>query len=182
MAGMRMEPTAAASAAADPEMPAKNMAETMATTAMPPGSQPTRELAKSIMRRLMPPASMITPVNMNKGTASKKKGIAAGVHPLHHHHQREVALRQDGGHGGHADGNGDGRPDGEQEQEAEQQDLSGQGSPPPSNGPLSSRHRKLRECRASMAPLKGMMPWGIHLGKYKAAETCRRMKWANCQP
>ena len=69
MAGMRIAPTAAASAAAEPEIPAKNMADTIVTAANPPGSQPTREFAKSMMLSLMPPASMMTPVNINSGTA-----------------------------------------------------------------------------------------------------------------
>ena len=73
MAGIRMAPTAAASAAADPDIPAKNMAETMVTAAIPPGSQPTRALARSMILRLIPPFSMITPVNMNRGTAMRWK-------------------------------------------------------------------------------------------------------------
>ena len=73
MAGIRMEPTAAASAAAEPEIPAKNMALTTVTAARPPGSQPTRALARSMMRWLMPPASMSTPVYMNRGTARRWK-------------------------------------------------------------------------------------------------------------
>ena len=71
IAGINMAPTAAASAAADPEIPAKNIADTMVTAAKPPGSQPTSELAKSMIRRLIPPASMIVPVNMKSGTAMR---------------------------------------------------------------------------------------------------------------
>ena len=44
--------------------------------AMPPGSQPTRAEAKSMIRRLIPPASMMTPANMNRGTASRLKESA----------------------------------------------------------------------------------------------------------
>ena len=69
IAGIRMAPTAAVSAAAEPDMPAKNIAETTVTAANPPGSHPTKEFAKSMIRRLIPPASMMTPVNINSGTA-----------------------------------------------------------------------------------------------------------------
>ena len=71
IAGMSRAPTAAVSAAAEPEMPAKNMAETTVTAASPPGSQPTKALARSIRRLLMPPFSMISPAYMNSGTAIK---------------------------------------------------------------------------------------------------------------
>ncbi len=71
MAGISTAPTAAVSAAADPEIPAKNMADTMDTAARPPGSHPVRALAKSMSRWEMPPFSMIVPAYMNSGTAMR---------------------------------------------------------------------------------------------------------------
>ena len=106
-----MAPTAAASAAADPDMPAKNMADTMVTAASPPGSQPTRALAKSMIRRLMPPVSMMMPANMKSGTAMRWKESTPPEHPLHHHHQGKGPLDQNADDRRRADGDGDGRVD-----------------------------------------------------------------------
>src|SRR5512146_938861 len=63
------EPTAAESAAADPEMPAKNMLATTDTIANPPVIHPTRALAKLISRREMPPLSIKAPASRKNGTA-----------------------------------------------------------------------------------------------------------------
>src|SRR5512136_1266456 len=69
MAGIMTEPTAAESAAAEPEMPAKNMLATTDTMARPPVTHPTRALAKLMSRREMPPLSMRAPASKKKGTA-----------------------------------------------------------------------------------------------------------------
>ena len=66
---MSTDPTAAVSAAAAPEIPAKNMEDTIDTWARPPVIEPTKLFAKSINRRLMPPASMSSPAKMKKGIA-----------------------------------------------------------------------------------------------------------------
>ncbi len=64
---------AAVSAAAEPEIPAKSMEATITAHASPPGTQPTRLSEKSINWREMPPVSMMEPVNMNSGMASRSK-------------------------------------------------------------------------------------------------------------
>ena len=89
-----MAPTAAASAAADPEMPAKNMAETMVTAAMPPGSQPTRALAKSMIATADPPGFHDRAGEHEQRHGHEVKGIGAAEHPLHHHHQAKIPLNE----------------------------------------------------------------------------------------
>jgi hypothetical protein len=73
LAGMAIAPRAAVSAAAEPEIPAKNMEATMTAQARPPGTQPTRLSEKSISWREIPPVSMIEPASMKSGTASRSK-------------------------------------------------------------------------------------------------------------
>jgi hypothetical protein len=69
MAGIMTEPTAAESAAAEPEMPAKNMLATTDTIASPPVIHPTKALAKLISRREIPPLSIKAPASRKNGTA-----------------------------------------------------------------------------------------------------------------
>src|SRR5574341_431996 len=69
MAGIITEPTAALSAAAEPEIPAKNMLATTDTMASPPVTQPTRTLAKLMSRREIPPLSIRAPASRKNGTA-----------------------------------------------------------------------------------------------------------------
>jgi len=71
MAGMTTAPMAAVSAAAEPEIPAKNMEATIHAQASPPGTQPTRLSEKSMSCREMPPVSMMDPASMNNGTARR---------------------------------------------------------------------------------------------------------------
>ena len=68
-----MAPSAAVSAAAEPEMPAKNMEATITAQASPPGTQPTRLSEKSMSWREIPPVSMIDPASMKSGTARRSK-------------------------------------------------------------------------------------------------------------
>ena len=70
---MATAPMAAVSAAAEPEIPAKNIEATTTAQANPPGSQPTRLSEKSIILREIPPDSMIEPASINSGTAKRSK-------------------------------------------------------------------------------------------------------------
>ena len=62
-----------ASAAEEPEMPAKIMLESTQTMARPPRRCPTRHAANRTRRREMPPCSMTVPARMKNGTASRVK-------------------------------------------------------------------------------------------------------------
>jgi hypothetical protein len=70
---MATAPMAAVSAAAEPEIPEKNIEATILAQARPPGSQPTRLSEKSMIRREMPPDSMIDPASIKSGTANRSK-------------------------------------------------------------------------------------------------------------
>ena len=61
MPGMRIDPSAATSATADPEISAKKSDAPMETCARPPRIQPNSDDAKAINRREMPDAFMIAP-------------------------------------------------------------------------------------------------------------------------
>ena len=71
-----MVPRPAASATADPHMPAKIMLATMQTCASPPRNRPTRHSANSKIRRVMPAVFIAMPVSMKKGAASSGKELA----------------------------------------------------------------------------------------------------------
>jgi hypothetical protein len=71
--GISMAVSAAASAAAEPEMAAMITAAAMATMPRPPRMWPIQASAKSTMRREMPPAFMSSPASMKKGMASNGK-------------------------------------------------------------------------------------------------------------
>jgi len=71
--GMSSEPTAAVSATADPESPAKSIESTTATCARPPRILPTSAKEKFIRRLEIPPSSMSAPASMKNGTASRVK-------------------------------------------------------------------------------------------------------------
>ena len=70
MAGMSTDPVAAASATAEPDMPAMIMLTTMFTCASPPVIHPTRAVANRTIRAVMPPADINSPASMKSGTAS----------------------------------------------------------------------------------------------------------------
>ena len=74
--GMRIEPSAATSATADPEISAKNSDVPIDTWASPPRIQPNTDDAKAISRREIPDAFMIAPARMNSGIASSGKLVA----------------------------------------------------------------------------------------------------------
>src|SRR5690242_13816939 len=69
MPGIRIDPSAATSATADPEISAKNSDAPIDTCASPPRIQPNSAPAKAISRREMPEAFMIAPARMNSGIA-----------------------------------------------------------------------------------------------------------------
>src|SRR5512146_2276564 len=73
MAGIMTPPTAAASAAAEPDIPAKIMEARTVMMASPPGIQPTTAKAKFVMRFPMPPALIKSPARMKNGRASSVK-------------------------------------------------------------------------------------------------------------
>src|SRR5438034_6254197 len=76
MPGIRIEPNAAMSATAEPEISAKNIEAPIDTCASPPRAQPNNDEANAISRREMPDAFMIAPARMNKGIASSGKLVA----------------------------------------------------------------------------------------------------------
>src|SRR3954469_17898281 len=76
IAGMRMEPSAAASATADPEISAKNIEVTMVTCASAPRTNPKMAEESAIRRREMPDAFMIAPARMKRGIAISGKLVA----------------------------------------------------------------------------------------------------------
>src|SRR3954463_8335756 len=73
IAGMRMEPSAAASATADPEISVKNIEVTMVTCASAPRTNPKMAEESAIRRREMPDAFMIAPARMKRGMAIRGK-------------------------------------------------------------------------------------------------------------
>src|SRR5215207_8997469 len=74
MPGIMTLPTAAESATADPEIPAKAMEEETVTTPSPPGRKPRQVRAKAMSRALTPPTLMSSPATMNIGTARRWNG------------------------------------------------------------------------------------------------------------
>jgi len=71
MAGMRIEPSAEASAVALPEMPAKKPADSTVTDDMPPLRCPTMARAKPTMRSVMPPTFISMPASRKSGIVSR---------------------------------------------------------------------------------------------------------------
>lgn len=69
MDGIVILPIAAVSAAADPEIPAKNMEPTTVIKPNPPLIWPTNVYAKSISFSDIPPRSMIDPASIKNGIA-----------------------------------------------------------------------------------------------------------------
>src|SRR5207253_8737387 len=76
IAGMRIDPSAAASATADPEISAKNIEVTMVTCASAPRTKPNSAEESAISRREMPEAFMIAPARTNNGMAMSGKPVA----------------------------------------------------------------------------------------------------------
>ena len=79
MAGMRMEPRAATSATADPEISAKNIDAPMVTMESPPLIKPSRADAKAIKRREIPEAFIIAPARIKSGMAINGKFVAPSI-------------------------------------------------------------------------------------------------------
>ncbi len=67
--GIRMEPIAATSATAEPEISAKNNETPMFTIASPPRMKPMMAVTKLINRSVIPPAFMMAPASTNIGIA-----------------------------------------------------------------------------------------------------------------
>ncbi len=76
MPGIRIEPSAATSATAEPEISAKNSDAPIETCASPPRIHPNSADANAISRCEMPDAFMIAPARMNSGIASSGKFVA----------------------------------------------------------------------------------------------------------
>ena len=76
MAGIRIAPSAAASATADPDISAKNIEVPIDTMARPPRIHPSIAEANAIRRLEMPEAFMIAPERMNRGIAISGKLVA----------------------------------------------------------------------------------------------------------
>src|SRR5581483_2335393 len=73
IAGIRIDPMAATSATAEPEISAKNIEAPMLTIASPPRMKPSSAEANAISRRDMPSAFMIAPARQNSGIAISGK-------------------------------------------------------------------------------------------------------------
>jgi hypothetical protein len=71
IAGIRIEPSADASAIALPEMPANAMLEITVTEESPPRRWPIQARAKSMMRLMMPPTLIRLPARMKRGIVSR---------------------------------------------------------------------------------------------------------------
>src|SRR5687768_15106308 len=90
MAGMRIEPIAATSATAEPEISAKNIETPIVTMASPPRMNPRIAETKPMRRWEMPVAFMIAPARTNIGMAMSENCPA----PLYMSRPTEVtALR-----------------------------------------------------------------------------------------
>src|SRR6266403_4333913 len=76
IAGIRIDPSAAASATAEPEISAKNIEVTMVTCASAPRTKPKMAEESAIRRREMPEAFMIAPARMKRGIAISGKLVA----------------------------------------------------------------------------------------------------------
>src|SRR5690242_18705242 len=76
MPGIRIDPSAATSATADPEISAKKSDAPIDTCASPPRIQPNTDEANAIRRREIPDAFMIDPARMKSGIASSGKLVA----------------------------------------------------------------------------------------------------------
>ncbi len=76
MPGIRIDPSAATSATADPEISAKKSDAPIDTCARPPRIQPKSDAANAISRREIPDAFMIAPARMKSGMASSGKLVA----------------------------------------------------------------------------------------------------------
>src|SRR5881227_3984748 len=76
IAGMRIDPSAAASATADPEISAKNIEVTMVTWASAPRMKPRSAEERAMSLREMPEAFMIAPAKMKSGMAMSGKLVA----------------------------------------------------------------------------------------------------------
>ncbi len=70
-------PRPAASATADPDMPAKIMLPITLTCARPPRIRPTRRLATANIRSVVPPTFIRLPARMKNGIASRGKEVVA---------------------------------------------------------------------------------------------------------
>ena len=76
IAGIKMDPSAATSATAEPEISAKNMEVAILIILNPPLTKPTKAEAKAIKRLEIPDVFMIAPAKINNGIAINGKFVA----------------------------------------------------------------------------------------------------------
>src|SRR5438034_5315234 len=77
---MMMEPSPAASAVDEPEIPAKIMLTTTLTCARPPRKWPTMVRVNAISRSVIPDAFMMFAASRKKGTASRMNALRSEEH------------------------------------------------------------------------------------------------------
>ena len=82
MTGIIIKPMAATVAEPVPEIAAKNIHATIATMPRPPVNRSKTIRPKSRSLREMPPFPMISPANVNNGTAASVKEFSPAVIPL----------------------------------------------------------------------------------------------------
>jgi hypothetical protein len=76
IAGIKMDPSAATSATAEPEISAKNMEVATLIILRPPLTKPTKAEAKAINLLEIPEVFIIAPAKINKGIAIRGKFLA----------------------------------------------------------------------------------------------------------
>ena len=77
IAAISITPSPAASATAEPDIPAKIMLPSTLTWARPPRARPTSSCVKSKMRCVIPPVLIRLPAKMKNGTASSGNNVVA---------------------------------------------------------------------------------------------------------
>ena len=119
MVGISADPSAEASAMAEPDTPENTMAETMLTWASPPRTPPTRTSAKRRRRPRMPEVPISSPASMKNGTAISTKlstpvNMRCGMRI-----ERDLAPDEHRGERGEAEAEGDRHPDQERHGECQ---------------------------------------------------------------
>lgn len=151
-----MEPTAAVSAAADPDTPAKNMDDTTETTARPPGRCPTSVSASRTMRCEMPPRAHKLPGCHEERYGQQGKAVGPGVQPLNRHHGVHASLDEQRGEGRGTHRQHDGGVAGEEQAQHPEEHQRGHGRSPVGEGvsdAWSARPSSPPPCRSPVACL-----------------------------
>ena len=76
IAGIKIEPRAATSATAEPDISAKNMEAAILTIASPPRIKPISAEANAISLREIPPVFIMAPAKINNGMARRGNFVA----------------------------------------------------------------------------------------------------------